>query len=155
MDLYVLRHAEAESFASSDSARRLTSRGEQQAELVGRYCLRKEIAPEAILTSPFVRAAQTAKIVGERLGIEPITVPFLASGMTASTALEELRAYKNLSSVMVVGHQPDLGELISILIGLASPMAFPVRKASLTALEVHHLQPEGASLSFTLPVQQM
>lgn len=153
--LYLLRHAESEPLAASDSARRLTEFGLAQAQIVAQFCDRRDIRPDIILSSPFTRAEQTAHAVSERLGVELITVTFLASGMTAMDALDELKAYREFESVMIVGHQPDFGELIAVLTGLPSASSLPVRKASLTALNLHLLQPEGATIDFSLPVRLM
>ncbi len=155
MRLYVLRHAEAESHAVSDAERELTPRGLEQARTVGAYCQRHGLQPELILTSPFRRAVQTADLFATIFDLTPQTVPFLASGMQTQTALTELRAYQRFGSLLIVGHQPDLGDLISALLGLPNGDNVSVGKASLTALEVGRLGSGGATLKFSLPVKMM
>ena len=66
--LYILRHAEAEPEARTDAERPLTSKGRDQAKAVGRFCCEHEIYPALVLTSPLVRAEQTAKLVCKELG---------------------------------------------------------------------------------------
>ncbi len=154
MTLYLLRHAEASDRAPSDAARELTALGSEQAQNVGAFCKRRGIKPSLVLTSPFKRAVQTASLAAAPLGLTPQTTPFLASGMTTEDALFELTAYKQFASVMIVGHQPDLGQLAATLLGLR-PDALPVDKASLICLEVERLAPGGASLQFFLPVKLM
>jgi phosphohistidine phosphatase len=155
MHLYLLRHADAEDLRTSDADRTLTPKGREQSETVARFCRRCAVRPDYILTSPFRRAQQTADAVAAALDIPTVVENFLASGMDAATALRELRAYLGCQSVMIVGHQPDLGELIAALLALDSPMAFPVPKASLTALDVRSLSRAGASLIFALPPRMM
>ena len=133
----------------------MTAKGRKQSEAVARFCRRSAVRPDYILTSPFRRAQQTADAVAATLEIPSVVENFLASGMDAATALRELRAYLGCQSVMIVGHQPDLGELITALLGLDSPLNFPVGKASLTALDVRSLGRAGASLLFTLPPRLM
>ena len=69
MNLYLLRHAEAEEEAASDGERKLTERGREQARTIGRFCARNDLYPEKIITSPLVRAQQTAKIVADELKV--------------------------------------------------------------------------------------
>lgn len=156
MHLYLLRHAQAEDPRTSDAVRPLTAKGLEQADTVGRFCRQHAIRPEYILTSPLRRAQQTAAAVAAALDTPSIVENFLASGMDPGTALRELRAYLGCQSVMIVGHQPDLGDLIVTLLGTESAKsAFPVSKASLTGLDVRSLSPGGAALVFTLPVRMM
>src|SRR5260370_8172594 len=69
MNLYLLRHADAEEEAASDGERQLTGRGREQARPIGRFCARNDLYPEKIITSPLVRAQQTAKIVADELKV--------------------------------------------------------------------------------------
>lgn len=137
MTLYLLRHAEAEAIAASDSARRLTAKGEDQAERTGKFCRRHDLAPEVILSSPVARAWQTAKIVHKSLGeAELIEVPWAACGMDPEMARSELRPFAKFRAVMLVGHQPDLGHLAAILLGCDDVGSLHVRKSLLCAIEV-------------------
>ena len=155
MRLYLLRHAEAVDRAPTDAARELTEKGLAQARTVGAFCLRHRLKPELVLTSPYRRTMQTADLVAAALGETAQPAPFLASGMSAQTALDELRAYQPFASVMLVGHQPDLGRLAGTLLALPNADAMSVGKASLTCLEVDRLAPGGGRLAFFLPVKLM
>lgn len=154
MELYLLRHAEAEADAASDRERRLTPKGEGQARAVGEFCRRQSIRPDLVLTSPYRRTVQTAGLVAEALGGAcPVQeTAFLASGMTPHTAFAELRAYQKFNRLMIIGHQPDLGQLSAALLGLMSPENMPVGKATLTGIVIGYLGPRGGSLEFFLPV---
>ena len=157
MHLYLFRHADAEPSARSDSDRRLTEKGVAQAKAVGRFCLEHRLIPDLILTSPIQRAEQTAHLFAEEIG-EPkivLTAPFLACGMDPKTALEELAGYKEMRSVMLVGHEPDLGWLAATLLGTRFHGKIRIRKASLTVFELDGARPDSAELQFTLPAKLM
>ena len=151
MDLFILRHADAEFSASSDAARELTPKGREQALAVGTFCNAHRLRPQRILTSPYRRAVQTAEGVAQAFDhLEIQAESFLASGMTPEAAFEGLRTYPHVRSLMIVGHQPDLGLLVAALLGLASAENFPVEKASLTLIEAGRLGKGGGSLRFSL-----
>lgn len=158
MKLFILRHAEAEDNAPSDAARRLTPRGVEQARTAGRFCARTGIEPELILYSPFARTEQTARAFAEAWPPKARVMqaaPFAASGMQPETALHELRAYERFASVLLVGHQPDLGLLAVSLLGLKDAGNLPVGKATLIALDIRWLAPHGGSLGLYAPVDRM
>ena len=157
MTLYLLRHADAEEAHASDSTRELTPKGIGQARSVGQFCIRKQLRPALLLTSPYRRALQTAEIVAEALQTEggAQTEGFLASGMDPETALKELQAFGWAESLLLVGHQPDFGMLASALLGLSDAGGLPVGKATLICLRVERLAPYGASLEFAVPVEMM
>jgi phosphohistidine phosphatase len=110
--IYLLRHGDAEKRDGDDADRRLTARGERQARAAGRAlaALGEEI--EACLTSPKVRAADTARLACESLGIEPEFAEELAGGDFDSPALAAGRG-----NVLLVGHEPDLSNEIARLTG--------------------------------------
>ena len=155
MRLLLLRHADAESSAPSDDLRPLSEKGRSQAGRVGRFCAARSICPELILVSPFLRADETARIVAKELERECVLAAFLASGMTPAAALEGLRAYLKFDCLMLVGHEPDFGQLAATLLGLPDPGALHIRKASLTCLDVDSLRPGGARLDFLVPAKLM
>lgn len=149
MDLFLLRHANADTKAATDAERPLSEKGIAQSESVARFCKEHLIAPVLILTSPLVRAQQTAEIVAGRLGIELKTVPWLASGMKPETALRELGSHTSRAGVMIVGHEPDFSALAAHLLGGEAQLH--LRKGSLTHFVVSELSAGGATLEFTLP----
>lgn len=156
MVVYFLRHAEAESGTGSDAKRKLTTKGLEQAEKVGRFLVTYGLLPEAILTSPLVRAKQTAKLVAKKLGrVGMIEAPWLACGMSPDTCLEGLRPYAELGSLVLVGHEPDFSRTIAAFLGEIPPGAIHVRKASLTAIDLRELKPGGGCLQFLIPSRLM
>src|SRR6202008_5044885 len=109
MNLYLLRHAEAEEEAASDGERQLTERGREQARTVGRFCARNDLYPEKIITSPLARAQQTAKIVADELKVtnRVQVCGFATAGMTTEAALNGLKAFAEHSARFRGGPAPD------------------------------------------------
>jgi len=117
--LYLLRHAEAEPHRPDDFSRQLTETGIKQARRVGCFMKEQCLRPDLILSSPVVRARETAEIVGKLLGkVDLIEVPWAACGMGPERALAELEAHNRFKSILLVGHEPDFSALIAALTGL-------------------------------------
>ena len=114
--LWLLRHGEAAGRAASDAARDLTARGEQQARAAGRALAARDIDFGAIYTSPKLRARRTAALASALLGAEPIVHEPLREGFSARDA-EELLLGAGERAVLVVGHNPDLGQVVFDLTG--------------------------------------
>lgn len=155
MDLFLLRHADANTEAASDDARRLSEKGEAQAKKVARFIEAHELEPDLVLASPVRRAHETAKIVAGHLGAELITVRWAACGMDPETALDELRAYVKFDRVVLVGHEPDFSLLAALLLGLRDAAHLRIRKASLTFLELTAFAPGAARLQWSVPCRFM
>jgi phosphohistidine phosphatase len=115
MRLYVVRHAEAAP-GSPDELRALTPAGHEQARALGRQLRDEGVAPDAVLSSPLLRARETARDLG--LG-EPEASDRLAPGAT----VDDLRAAiaGRGETVVVVGHQPDCGRIAAALTGGPEP----------------------------------
>ncbi len=151
-----LRHAEAEDEKTSDFERKLTPKGLGQAEKVGAFCARYGLVPGLIVTSPVVRAEQTARIVARKLGDCPLAVErWLACGMSPATCLGELAGFAKFESLMLVGHEPDFSRTIAMLIGLNDSDAIQIRKSSLTVIDVRHFRSGGGRLEYVVPVRLM
>jgi len=156
MLLCFLRHAEAEPVAGSDTERKLTSKGVEQAEKVGKFCLRNGLLPQIVLHSPLVRARETAASFASKAGKAVlIECPWLACGMTPEVCSDNLRDHLRQQVVFVVGHEPDFSSTISWFLGTTSSYAVHVRKASLTAIDTPSLGPGSGRLEFSLPVRLM
>lgn len=118
MDLILWRHAEAQEWTQGcdDMARRLTSRGEKQAKRMAGWLDRQLPDNTRILVSPAVRAEQTANALGRKFKIRPELGP----DGTVAQFLELVQWPDARGCVLVVGHQPTLGQTISQLIGLSA-----------------------------------
>lgn len=155
MELYLLRHADADTPAATDEDRWLSEKGKEQAERAAQFCKENQILPALVLASPVRRARETADIVARHLGVEMLIVPWLACGMHPETAQEELSAYRTQSPIMVVGHEPDFSQLVASLLGLPSSSHIHIRKASLTRLDLPTPRAGTARLDFSIPCKLM
>jgi len=118
--LWLLRHGEAEQHGTRpDPERRLTDRGSEQARNAGIVLASLGIDFAAVLTSPKVRAAETARLAAAAWGAEPEPYEPLASGFDADDALTALAAYGGGEDVrlLVVGHEPDFSTTVAQLTG--------------------------------------
>jgi phosphohistidine phosphatase len=120
--LWVLRHAEAEPHGTrSDSERRLTPRGEQQARVAGAALARMAPGFEAVLSSPKTRARQTAELAaGQWEGAQRKLLQLhdpLASGFDGRQALDALSGIGADGRLLIVGHEPDLSGVLADLTG--------------------------------------
>jgi phosphohistidine phosphatase len=110
--IWLLRHGEAED-GSPDAERKLTEKGEQQSRVAGLALKRLGVDLDACLSSPKVRAAQTAKLACEALGVEVQIDDQLAGGPFDAN---ELTAGLG-DDVMLVGHDPDFSMAVHTLTG--------------------------------------
>jgi phosphohistidine phosphatase len=116
--LWFLRHGEAEPHdARPDFDRRLTKRGEDQSRSAGRALAALELAFQLVVTSPRVRALDTARLACEALGSEPVVDDRLSEGFDVEDALELAAAAGDAKRVLFVGHNPDLVKIVGALTG--------------------------------------
>ena len=120
-ELWLLRHGDAEPHGTRpDAERRLTELGEREAQAAGAALRELHVEPTAVFTSPRVRALQTAKLACASLGIEPVVHEPLSAGFTAP---EALTLCAGLEVVLIVGHQPDFGQIVHDLTGARPELA--------------------------------
>ncbi|HEX2162295.1 MAG TPA: histidine phosphatase family protein [Thermoleophilaceae bacterium] len=124
--IWLLRHAHAED-GSPDAERPLSAEGERQARAVGAALAALGVERDACLTSPRVRARETAKLVCEPLGIEPSEERALQGGPFDPLEL----AAGHGESVLLVGHDPDFSMAIHDATGAQVRMP----KAGLAAVD--------------------
>ena len=116
MNLVLWRHAEAHELreGEQDLDRTLTSRGEKQAKRMAQWLDRQLPDLTRVLVSPARRAEQTARALGRKYKVRQE----LAPGATVVQLLEAVQWPDDKSTVLVVGHQPLLGQTIAQLLGL-------------------------------------
>ena len=124
--IWLLRHGDASDDADDDASRPLTDKGERQAVAAGVALAALEAGIETCLTSPKVRALETARIACEALGIEPEVAEALRGG---DFDAEELAAGRG--NVLLVGHEPDFSRAIQRVTGGRAEM----KKGGLAALD--------------------
>ena len=132
MDLILWRHAEAEDWpegdgqASSDLERSLTARGEKQAARMAAWLDRQLPEGARIVVSPARRCEQTALALNRKYRLRPEIAP----GASSAQLLELVQWPLAKSPVLVIGHQPTLGQTIAQLMGLLESDC-PVKKGAL------------------------
>src|SRR4051812_32699081 len=108
----MLRHGDAEKGNGDDAARRLTAKGERQARAAGRALARLGAEIDVCLTSPKVRAAATARLACEPLGLDPESAEALRGGEFDSLGLAA-----GGGTVLLIGHEPDFSDEVARLTG--------------------------------------
>jgi phosphohistidine phosphatase len=110
--IYLLRHGDAEHETQDDAARRLTAKGERQAEAAGRALAALGAQIDVCLTSPKVRAEQTARIASRHLDVPVEVAEELRGGTFDAHRLADGRG-----NVLLVGHEPDFSNAVAELTG--------------------------------------
>jgi phosphohistidine phosphatase len=129
--LWLLRHGDAEQAgAGDDFERRLTARGEREARAAGRALARLGASFEHVFASPRRRALDTALIACAELGVAPAVHEPLSGGFGLGDADELLAAASPGAALLLVGHEPDLSQLVAQLTGAHVEM----RKGGLAAI---------------------
>ncbi len=147
MDVYLLRHAEAEPLGDAnhfrDDLRALTGEGRKQMKSAAWGLQALNIQFDLIASSPLVRARETAEIVAEigKSG-EPIAIwDELSPGIKPAALFERIKACGRRESILLVGHEPDMGTLASYLLVGSDKAFIPFKKAGLCRIEVENIPP--------------
>jgi phosphohistidine phosphatase len=152
VELGLLRHAHAGDPAAwdrPDDLRPLSDKGRQQAERLGRLLAAAGFVPDAVLTSPRVRARETADLVAEHLDV-PVRIDPRLGGLLDLASVEDILddAGSPVRPVLV-GHDPDFSDLLAQLSG--SP-GLRMRKGAFALLDVERpLVPGFAELRWLVP----
>jgi phosphohistidine phosphatase len=136
VQLYLLRHADAgdpETWRGDDDVRPLSPKGVRQAERLGRHLAAVGFAPDTILSSPLVRALQTAEIVGRALGVGVVVDERLANHVGLELVERVLHDAGRPRRPVLVGHDPSFSDLVTTLID-ARPV--PMKKGALARIDV-------------------
>jgi len=138
MKLYLVRHAEAieRTTAVPDAHRYLTPKGRLYFRKTVKRLIKRGALPDCICSSPLTRAVQTAEILAEEIGFrgQLIVTDKLAPGFGSAGLKYILSKCAEAKGVALVGHEPDLGDLVSSLLSLQEP--FSLKKGEVVALEL-------------------
>jgi phosphohistidine phosphatase len=145
-ELYLIRHGVAEDRGDEwpdDNKRPLTEEGTARLRKSMRGLARLGISFDVVLTSPLVRARQTAEVVAAESAPRPhvVVTESLAPGGTHQAVLADLEKQSRRSKIALVGHEPDLGELAARLAG--SRHAFELKKGAVCRIDVQTLPMGG------------
>jgi phosphohistidine phosphatase len=152
IQLFLLRHADAGDPAvwdGPDASRPLSPKGERQSERLGRFLAGIGFRPDAIITSPKLRASQTAELVAQQLGVGVRLDERLGSGVDLAALEGILRDANDPSRAVLVGHDPDFSDLVEALTGSAN---VPMKKGALARIDGERpLTPGGGVLRWLVP----
>jgi phosphohistidine phosphatase len=152
IQLFLLRHADAGDPAAwdgPDASRPLSPKGERQSERLGRFLAGIGFRPDAIITSPKLRASQTAELVAQQLGVGVRLDERLGSGVDLAALEGILRDANDPSRAVLVGHDPDFSDLVEALTGSAN---VPMKKGALARIDGERpLTPGGGVLRWLVP----
>jgi phosphohistidine phosphatase len=142
--LYIMRHGEAEELreGDDDAQRPLTKKGKKAVRAMGQWMEEHGIRPDVIASSPMKRAVRTAGIIRKKIGgPDPVTVPELAGECTASELVAALGPLcSGVDQVLLVGHQPQLGRLVSLLVTGSPYGRFDLTKGSLCHVAIEEFR---------------
>lgn len=117
MQLYFLRHGEAEDYSADDHNRALTTAGKDRLQIAAPVIRRLNLKLNHIYTSPRIRAIQTAQLVGRELGLEPQITELLNYGFNQVSLTELIAQHSDDDRVMLVGHEPTFSSTIAHITG--------------------------------------
>lgn len=149
MNIHLLRHGIAAPLAQEndfrDEKRRLTPEGELKLRRAAQGLKLLQVSFDLIISSPLIRAKETAEIVAEVLKFKPAIEIWdeLEPEGTAESVCLRLRAHLEKGSLLLVGHQPSIGTLASYLLTGDSSRSLPFKKGSIFSLEMTELPPVG------------
>ena len=152
LQLHLLRHAHAgdpAKWTGPDSARPLSDKGQGQAVRMGLFLADAGFLPDLIMSSPLVRALETARLVATPLGLPIVVTNSLAEPLDLESLERLLAGAGNPRRPLLVGHDPDFSMLAAELVGVAE---LPVRKGTLIRIDTRRpLQAGSGLLRWLLP----
>jgi phosphohistidine phosphatase len=149
MRIYLFRHGEALSKSdpsvSSDPQRPLIEEGIRRTRLAAEALAKFEIPFDAVYTSPWVRAKQTAKIVCEVLGLNNVLheMDELAGDRAVEDVMNALAKQSRHEEIILVGHNPLLSDIASYLLALSQGMQVDLKKSGICAVETDRVPPKN------------
>ncbi len=155
-----MRHAEAEEMSQSgaDETRPLTVRGRQRTRAAASGLRALKLRFDLILTSPLLRAVETAEIVADAdaRNPPPEVLPALSTGVPPGELISAIGPYSDHKDVLLVGHEPQLSGVIALLLTTNGKVAIRLKKGACVALEIpQKLEPGGAVLRWMLTQRQL
>jgi phosphohistidine phosphatase len=146
MKIYLVRHAIAIDFGTQgyndDSLRPLTKEGRAKMKRIASALKALEVMPNLIVTSPYVRARQTAEVVIEGIGYQgELAQSFnLIPSADSGDMIKEINKKYAVDELMLVGHEPSMSALTSVLLTGNSNLSINFKKGGVFCLTVDDLQ---------------
>lgn len=147
MKLYIIRHAIAVEPGTpgfdEDSQRPLTPKGSRKMRKIARGLKELEALPDVVLSSPYRRAAETAAILADILKLQDQV--FFSEHLTplgfADQLIAEINEKYRVENLALVGHEPSLSSLASLLVSGDAEFALELKKGGVCCLDVTDLRP--------------
>jgi phosphohistidine phosphatase len=145
-EIYLIRHGLAEERGAAwpdDTKRPLTEEGMSRMRKSVRGLASLGVSIDVVLTSPLVRARQTAELVASGLSPRPslVSIESLSPGGTFASVVADLEKHARRPRIALVGHEPNIGELAARLIG--SRHAIEFKKGAVCRIDLETLPPGG------------
>jgi phosphohistidine phosphatase len=156
VEIHILRHAIADPArpGEQDADRAVTPEGRKKLREVLRVAKAAGLAPGLILTSPYRRAIETAEMAASQLNFTdpPLATNALLPGSNAEDVWEEIRVHKDAQEILLVGHEPLLGQLAGYLLGTPS-LLIDFKKGALVRIDMDQFsaKPRGVLRWFFTP----
>lgn len=157
MQLYIVRHGIAidreDPKSPPDPERYLTPEGIEKTKEVAKGVVALGATADLLLSSPYVRAMQTAEIFAHELDYPKQKIrrtDLLLPGADASLLLRELAKDKQSSAVFVFGHGPQIDDVVATALGLKNPIT-SLKKAGVALVELKRISPPSGQLIWLAP----
>jgi phosphohistidine phosphatase len=152
--LYLVRHATSESGDSpgmDDADRRLVEQGRSESRLAAQALSRMEARPTLVVTSPLRRAVETARPIAAMLDVPLVEDRLLRPGLDTAAFAAVIDRHPDHADLALVGHEPDLSELVRYLTG--GRVAMP--KGGVARVDVASLRAGTSELRWLLRPKQI
>jgi phosphohistidine phosphatase len=148
MELYIIRHAIAQPLGQknefTDEKRALTAEGRDRMREAAKGLRKLGVEFDVVLTSPLTRAVETAEIIADTFGLGKTEIEqtaSLAPGASIDELFAEIKRRTGAESIALVGHQPDLGEIISCIAQGGDSLAIQFKKGSVCCINITETVP--------------
>ena len=146
LSLYLIRHGLAADRGADypdDSKRPLTSAGITSMRKEARALAALDVTFEVIISSPLVRARQTADLIAQELPAKPpvVLTDSLSPAGSHTSFFQELSRHMRKGSIAIVGHEPNLGELAARMLGAKGLIEF--KKGAVCRIDFEVFPPKG------------
>jgi len=157
MKLHLVRHATASEVAPNDAERELTREGREEARITGAALAQLDVRVSYVLSSPLVRARQTAQIISDTLKVsDDVALLYeLANNASTTSLLKALRPYAACGEILLVGHMPSLSEHLAVLIGAPNGKSFLLGKGGAACIDLPHLRTGVGQLRWLMRQKQL
>jgi|WetSurMetagenome_2_1015567.scaffolds.fasta_scaffold98388_2 phosphohistidine phosphatase len=157
MNIYLMRHGiaaeQTDAREEIDRQRPLTSEGRDRVKIISRALVKLELRPAVILSSPYVRAEQTASILAEEMRLKKqleftdVLVPLGQPG----GIIDEIIKHSRVDEIILVGHYPSLGWLMAAFLGFDPGESLALKKGGVCCFSAENLEvSRAASLDWLL-----